>query len=69
MIELIPTQNQIRRNNMIDNVKIINYLEDRINQYKSGDSKITAKDHEADIKTLDWYKQHLGKMNSQQMGC
>ena len=54
---------------MIDNVKIINYLEDRINQYKSGDSKITAKDHEADIKTLDWYKKHLGKMNSQQMGC
>jgi len=66
MIELIPTQNQTRRNKMIDNVKIINYLQDRIKDYKSGGSKITAKDHESDINTLNWYKQHLGKMNSEQ---
>jgi hypothetical protein len=66
VIELIPTQNQIRRNKMIDNVKIINYLQDRIQAYKSGGSKITAKDHESDINTLNWYKQHLGKTNSEQ---
>ena len=51
---------------MIDNVKIINYLQDRIKDYKSGGSKITAKDHESDINTMNWYKQHLGKMNSEQ---
>ena len=51
---------------MIDNVKIINYLQDRIQDYKSGNSKITAKDHESDINTLNWYKQHLGKTNSEQ---
>jgi len=49
---------------MIDNVKIINYLQDRIRQYKSGDSKITHEDHKSDIATLNFYKEHLGKLNS-----
>lgn len=52
--------------NMINNVEIINHLQDRIKSYKSGSSKITARDHEADVNTLNWYKQHLGKMNSEQ---
>lgn len=51
---------------MINNVEIINHLQDRIKSYKSGSSKITARDHEADVNTLNWYKQHLGKMNSEQ---
>lgn len=65
MIELIPTQNQKQGEiNMIDNVKIINYLQDRIKEYKSGDSKITHQDHKSDIATLNFYKEHLGKLNS-----
>ena len=65
MIELIPTQNQKQGEiNMIDNVKVINYLQDRIKEYKSGDSKITQEDHKSDIATLNFYKEHLGKLNS-----
>tara|TARA_R100000664_G_C2650174_1_gene71155 strand:- start:371 stop:523 length:153 start_codon:yes stop_codon:yes gene_type:complete len=45
----------------IDNIKIINHLVDRINEYKSGKSKITKKCHESDLETLEWYKKQLGK--------
>ena len=46
---------------MIDNVKIINYLQDRLKEYKSGKSKITEKCHESDLKTLEWFKKTLGR--------
>ena len=46
---------------MIDNSKIINYLEDRIREYKSGNSKITEKCHKSDLETLEWYKKTLGR--------
>jgi hypothetical protein len=51
---------------MIDNVEIINHLLDRIKDYKSGGSKITLQAHQSDINTLNWYKKHLGKMDSEQ---
>ena len=35
---------------MIDNVKIINYLQDRIQDYESGGSKITAKGVQLPVK-------------------
>jgi hypothetical protein len=35
---------------MIDNVKIINHLIDRIKKYKSGKSKITDKCHKTTVK-------------------
>ena len=46
---------------MIDNVKIINHLINRIKEYKSGKSKITEKCHKSDLETLDWYKKILGR--------
>ena len=45
----------------IDNIKIINYLQDRIKQYQQGGSGITKQDHDADVKTLEHFRKNLGR--------